>query len=85
MKQTIKSQVQNILDKKGYIANRWCWDNYITPRLGAYINLLRNEGKKIATVEQEKRDKYDCRYYLLDTDGEPIRKIPKGYKITFEN
>jgi len=82
---TTRDILEKKLDEVGYIRNIDCLDSRLTIRLGAYMNVFRKEGVKIATVQPEDNDDYDCRYYLLDTDGDPIRKIPKGYKITFKN
>ena len=73
--------VEDILYKKGYISNIECVETKLTWRLGDIIFRLRKQGENILTIMPEDTKKYDCRYYLADTDNHPIRKIPKGYKI----
>jgi hypothetical protein len=85
MRQTIKSILENKIDEVGYIRNIDCLDSRLTIRLSGHIEVMRKQGMIIATVEPEDTNTYDCRYYLCDTDGDTIRKIPKGYKIVFKN
>lgn len=78
-------KVEETLNRRKYIINKNCVLKEGIWRLSDIIYVLKKRGYKILTVEPESSKKYDCRYYLADTDNNPIRKIPKGYKITFSN
>lgn len=43
-KKTQKEQVKGLLLKNGVVSNFYCINNKITIRLGAIINLLKNNG-----------------------------------------
>lgn len=65
---SIKEQVKEILLNKGKIDNFYCIDTRLTTRLGAIINLLKNEGMEF----DEEKSGYingtkNWRYYLKNT------------------
>lgn len=41
---SVKSQIKEILQKNGKIDNYYCIDTRLTTRLGAVINVLKEEG-----------------------------------------